>query len=64
MVSVLYGQPLRCYGAVTMSAVSTSAKKLPHWRPTGQRMARKRKEAEEREKELRAVWAARDRETL
>jgi len=27
-------------------------------------MARKRKEAEEREKELRAVWAARDRETL
>ena len=47
-----------------MSAVSTPAKKLPHWRPTGQRMARKRKEAEEREKELRAVWAARDRETL
>jgi hypothetical protein len=30
----------------------------------GQRMVRQRKEAEEREKELRAIWAARDRETL
>jgi hypothetical protein len=27
-------------------------------------MARRRREAEEREKELRAIWAARDRETL
>jgi len=30
----------------------------------GQRMARQRREAEEREKESRAIWAARDRETL
>jgi hypothetical protein len=30
----------------------------------GQRMVRKRQEAEQREKELRAVWAARDRQTL
>jgi hypothetical protein len=30
----------------------------------GKRMSRQRREAEEREKELRAIWAARDRETL
>jgi hypothetical protein len=30
----------------------------------GQRIARQRRESEEREQELRAIWAARDRETL
>jgi hypothetical protein len=45
-------------------AAKARAEMLARIGAIGQRMARQRREAEEREKELRAIWQARDRETL